>query len=45
LSYYPFYRLIEEDTSRENILQIGSTGRSGENSIEKNGMVTFDPWK
>jgi agmatinase len=44
----PFYRLIEEGYIQgKNIIQIGirQTDQDENNTAEKNGIVTFDPWK
>ena len=44
----PFYRLIEEGYIQgKNIIQIGirQTDQDENNTAEKNGIVTFDPWE
>ena len=44
----PFYRLIEEGHIQgKNIIQIGirQTDQDENNTAEKNGIVTFDPWE
>ena len=44
----PFYRLIDEGYIQgKNIIQIGirQTDKNENNIAEKNGIITFDPWK